>query len=461
METADRSTPTQISDGVFYLVACGCGLVAGVVGAAFHAIVDALLGWPAWLVAHMSVGPLTVVVAATIAATGLVSAFLLTRRFAPEAAGSGVQEIEGAMEGVREVRWRRVLPVKFVAGVMALASGLVAGREGPTIHMGASIAAAAAEWLKVSRTDQHALFAAGAAAGLAAAFNAPLAAVLFIIEETRKQFPYTFRYYTAVMIASGASAVGMGMVGGTAPPLGLASEAMPLWLLPAFILLGVVLGGLGILFNRCLVGALDWTTTTFQRAPYVPALVVGATVGALAIILPEAVGGGETIIPGLVTAKLSLMTLLLIAALRFAGTMASYPVGVPGGIFSPMLALATAVGLAAALLIEMPLKLAGLELPPMAGAAFAVAAMGGLFAATVRAPLVAVVLAVELTGTYDLILPLMATCATSNAVAEWLKGRPIYEMLLERTLRLAGHPPRASQPEVSAPIGIDTGKDNR
>ena len=455
MEPSDRPKSPPISDGAFYFIAGFCGLAGGVVGAAFHLTVDALLRWPAWLVARFGSGPETILMAAGIAAAGLLADFLLTRRFAPEAAGSGVQEIEGAMEGLRVVRWRRILPVKFAGGVLALSSGLVAGREGPTIHMGASIAAAAAEAFKLDRDDMRGLLAAGAAAGLAAAFNAPLAAILFIVEETRKQFRYTFRSYVGVICASAASAMGMGLVGGTAPPLRIAALEQPLWLLPAFVLLGVGLGGLGVLFNRCLLGALDWTATTFRRVPFVPALVVGAVVGALAIVLPEAVGGGELLIPHLVARDLPLATLALVAVLRFVGTMASYPVGVPGGIFSPMLALATTVGLGIAILMESALASGGLPVPPSMAQAFAITAMGGLFAATIRAPLVGVVLAVELTGAYALILPLLVTCVTAHVISDWLKGRPIYELLLERTLRLSGQSPTPVSTETSSPVGTD------
>lgn len=456
MEPSDRPKSSPISDGAFYFIAGFCGLAGGIAGAAFHLTVDWLLHWPAWLIARFGSGFETILMAAAIAAAGVLAAFLLTRRFAPEAAGSGVQEIEGAMEGVRIVRWRRVLPVKFVAGVLALSSGLVAGREGPTIHIGASIAASIAELFRLDRNDMRGLLAAGAAAGLAAAFNAPLAAILFIVEETRKQFRYTFRSYVGVICASAASALGMGLVGGTAPPLRIAALEQPLWLLPAFVLLGVGLGGLGVVFNRCLLGALDWTADTFRRAPFVPALVVGATVGALAIVLPEAVGGGEFLIPHLVTRDLPLATLALVALLRFAGTMVSYPVGVPGGIFSPMLTLATAVGLGIGMLMEMALMAGGAAVPPSMAAAFAIAAMGGLFAATIRAPLVGVVLAVELTGAYALILPLLVTCVTAHVISEKLGGRPIYELLLERTLRLAGQPRLApASTEASSPVGSD------
>jgi chloride channel protein, CIC family len=445
----------RITDGPFYWIAGTCGIATGVVGAAFHLAVGHLLRWPDWLVDYMGAGPLTIAAGAGIAALGVMLAFLLTRYLAPETAGSGVPEVEGALEGLREVRWRRVLPVKFVGGVLGLSSGLVAGREGPTIHMGAAIGALLAERLRLDRMDLHTLLAAGAAAGLAAAFNAPLAAVLFVIEETRKQFRYTFRSYVAVIAASAASAFGMELVGGIAPPLRLDTQAVPLLLLPAFMVLGAALGVLGVSFNRCLVLALDWRAATFKRAPFAFALIVGAAVGALAILLPLAVGGGETLIPSMPGANLPILTLLLIAVVRFIGTMASYPVGVPAGIFSPMLTFATTVGLIAGALIQAGLAWVALPVPPMIGAAFAVAAMGGLFSGTIRAPLVGVVLAVELTGGYALILPLIVTCVTAHVVAQWLGGRPIYEVLLERSLRLSGQVPRPLSTDVSSPVGTD------
>ena len=455
MSPGDRPSSPSISNGLFYWIAGACGLATGIVGAAFHLAVDALLHWPEWLAERMDSGPLIILAAAAIAAVGILLAFLLTHYVAPEAAGSGVPEVEGALEGLRVVRWRRVLPVKFLGGVLGLSSGLVAGREGPTIHMGAAIGAALAEKLRLNQLDLHALLAAGAAAGLSAAFNAPLAAVLFVIEETRKQFRYTFRSYVAVIAASAASAFGMELVGGTAPPLRIDTAAMPLLLLPTFMVLGAGLGVLGVLFNRILVIALDWRAATFKRAPFVYALIVGAAVGALSIVLPFAVGGGETLIPLIIDTDLPILTLLLIAGVRFVGTMASYPVGVPAGIFSPMLTFATMVGLIVGALIEMALAQASLAVPPLIGAAYAVAAMGGLFSATIRAPLVGVVLAVELTGGYELILPLIVTCVTAHVVAEYLGGRPIYEVLLERTLRLSGQVPRAPSTTVSSPVGID------
>lgn len=445
----------RITDRLFYWIAGACGFATGVVGAAFHLAVDQLLHWPDWLADRLGTGPLTIAAGAGLAALAVTLAFMLTRYLAPETAGSGVPEVEGAMEGVRDVRWRRVLPVKFAGGVLSLSSGVVGGREGPTIHIGASIGAALAEWLRLDRMDFHTLLAAGAAAGLASAFNAPLAAVLFVIEETRKQFRYTFRSYVAVIVASAASAFGMELVGGTAPQFRIDTDALPLVLLPTFMLMGALLGVLGLAFNKTLVMALDWRAKAFARVPFLYAVIVGAAVGALSFVLPMAVGGGEALIPDMPVANLSLQALLVIAVVRFVGTMASYPVGVPAGIFSPMLTFGTTVGLIFGLLVEMALVHSPLAVPPLIGAAFAVAAMGGLFSSTIRAPLVGIVLVVELTGAFELILPLMVTCVTAHVVAQVLGGRPIYEVLFERSERLAGRTPHAPSAAASSPVGTD------
>ncbi len=445
----------RITDRLFYWIAGACGLATGVIGAAFHLAVDHLLRWPQLLADRLGTGPLTIAAGAALAAVAVTLAFALTRYVAPETAGSGVPEVEGALDGVRDVRWRRVLPVKFAGGVLSLSSGIVGGREGPTIHIGASIGAALAEWLRLDKMDFHTLLAAGAAAGLASAFNAPLAAVLFVIEETRKQFRYTFRSYVAVIVASAASAFGMELVGGTAPQFRIDTAALPLVLLPVFMLLGAVLGVLGLAFNRTLVMALDWRAKAFARVPFLYPMIVGAVIGALAFVLPMAVGGGEALIPEMPMADLPLKTLLLIAVVRFVGTMASYPVGVPAGIFSPMLTFGTTVGLIFGLLVEMALVRSPLAVPPLIGASFAVAAMGGLFSSTIRAPLVGVVLVVELTGAFELILPLMVTCVTAHVVAQALGGRPIYEVLFERSERLAGRTPQGPSSGASSPVGID------
>lgn len=439
--------PSRTGDAVFYLVAILVGAITGVLGTALHLGVDRALEWPRLLRAHLGPGideTHFLLIAGGVAALLVMVSVWMVRTFAPEAGGSGVQEIEGAMEGLRKVRWLRALLVKFFGGFLSLGSGLVIGREGPTIHMGASVAQAASEGLKLPTKENRGLLAAGAAAGLAAAFSAPVASILFVIEETRRQFPYSLKTYTGVMLASVASGIVTQAIAGPRPFMAMAVPAMPLEFLPVFVLLGIVLGFLGVAFNRCLVWSLDLSLGIGRRTSFylVPALV-GFAVGVLLVVRPEATMGGELLAVSLVKENLPLATMALIVLIRFAMTMASYSTGVPGGIFAPILAMATAFGLLFALCLEL-----ALPLPPGAAAALAVAAMGGLFSATIRAPLVGVVLLAELTGAYTVLVPVLLTCMFANFIADWLGGRPIYEVLLERTLRLDGQSrPRAPAAE--------------
>lgn len=443
MTEATTGAPRAPRDLVYYGLAALVGVIAGTVGALFHIAVEEAARWPTLLDGVLE-GPARLAALSAGSAAMVVLAVALVRWIAPEAAGSGVQEIEGALEGLRPVRWKRILPVKFFGGILALGSGLVAGREGPTIHMGAAIAKAVADASRLGTRDMRGLLAAGGAAGLAAAFNAPLAAILFVIEETRRQFPYGFRTYSAVILCAAASAVATELIGGTGPDLRLDVPEMPLALLPAFIALGAVLGLVGVAFNRGLILALDGARAVgLKVSPYLVPLLVGAAVGPLLVLRPEATGGGEQLVLALAAQNLPALTLAGIVIIRFVMTMASYSTGIPGGIFAPILALATATGVLFGTLLGMVFAL-----PPLASAAFAVAAMGGLFSATVRAPLVGMVLVAELTGAYALLLPVIFTCLSANLVAEALGGKPIYEQLLERTLRLAGQvPPPADAPE--------------
>jgi len=427
-----RSDPDQREQARYPALAVGVGVLAGAIGSVFHLVINTLLDWPAHLRAAVD-GPMLIVVAALITMAVTVGVVALVRHTAPEAGGSGVQEVEGAMAGLRDIHWARVLPLKFFAGAAAIGSGLVLGREGPTIHIGASVAAMFAERFKLDATERSGLLAAGAAAGLACAFNAPVAGVLFVIEETRRQFPYRSSTYMGVIIAAVLATVMTRLIGGLGPDLSLPAPATPLALLPLFVLLGCLLGWVGVVLNAAILGALAFAGAAQARAPYLYPAAVGLVVGALLASFPEAVTGGEALIPVLVREQPGVVALLLLALVRFGTTVGSYSTGVPGGIFAPILSLAGCVGVAFAALVS--------ALAPHWGvmpAAFAIAAMGGLFTASVRAPLVGVVLTLELTGAYEVTLPLMTTCLTANLAAQWLGGKPIYAQLLERTLTMAG-----------------------
>lgn len=445
----ERTRPFSAgSDAAYFLKAALTGLLVGGLATGFHSSLNSVIAYYAALRATLGTGLLSYAVSIGVSAVCVTAAFLLVRRVAPEAAGSGIQEIEGAMEDKRPLNWGRVLVAKFFGGLLALGSGLVLGREGPTIHMGAMTAEALSRSHDISASDHKGLLAAGAAAGLAAAFNAPLAAILFIVEETRRQFPFGYRTYMAVIIASLLSAAVTEQLTHIGPPLLVEVSYVPVWSFLLLGLLGMLLGALGVLFNRALIGVMD----LFQKIPsglrWLPALAIGAATGGLLIVFPEATGGGEDLVPNLISAEFGIVALLVLTLLRFSGVLFSYASGVPGGIFAPMLSIATCAGLA--------FGVAAIELLPLDDdfrSACAVAAMGGFFAASVRAPLVGVVLVMELTGAYALIMPVLVTCTTASLTAHHLGGRPIYEQLLERTLRLAGQPADAEAEKTPVLLG--------
>jgi len=414
------------------------GGLAGSIGTVFHICVDTVIHWRTALIDSASVfdlpGWLIPVVSSAIM---LQLTLMLVRRFAPEAGGSGVQEIEGALEGVRPLRWRRLLPVKFTAGLLTLGSGMVMGREGPTIQMGGNIGRMIAEKFKADGNKENTLVTAGAAAGLTTAFNAPLSGILFAIEEMRAGFKYGTYSVQAVATASFTAAVIVRLYMGQIPDIDMSHFKAPaLASLPLFFLFGVVFGLFGVLFSRYLVKTLDFFSNLRGPAYTLTGLWAGGLIGYLGWRFPHITGGGDDLIVWAMHYGGAASFLMILFISRIGTSLFSYGTGAPGGIFAPMLALGTLFGLwfghyAHSWFPEI------IQHPGV----FTIAGMGALFAATVRAPLTGIVLSIEMTNNYSLILPMILTVASATVTAELLGSKPVYTTLLQRTLRLAKEKP--------------------
>jgi len=380
-----------------------------------------------------------------VSALMVLAGFWLMRRWAPETGGSGIPQIEGFLAGKLPLRSGRVLPVKFVSGWLILVSGMVLGREGPTIQMGGSVGHLLSRWAKFSQEEARVLVAAGAAAGLTAAFNAPLAGILFVLEEMRPQFQDEVRAYQSVTCACVMTMVVIQALGWdeTVLPIKIYS-APPLVSLWVFALTGVALGGIGYGFNRGLVLALDGLGWVGRRFFSLQAVIFGGLMGVLGYIYRPSLGsdehlyhplisGGEQVILWSLDRLSSAPELWGLFLLRLVMTVLCYGSGAPGGIFAPLLAIATlfSQGLGRGVYALLPQWL------PEPGV-LTIAGMGGLVAATVRAPLTAIVLTLEITGNFQLIVPLLVTCLTATLTAQYLGGEPIYEVLLARMLRRQG-----------------------
>lgn len=379
---------------------------------------------PLWLIAI----PISSLMAA--------SAFYITHRFAPEAGGSGIPEIEGAMEGMRPVRWKRVIPVKFFGGLLALGSGMALGREGPSVQLGANVGRMISDIFKVDKIDAQALLAAGAAGGLAAAFNAPLAGIMFVIEEMRSQFNYSLTSTKSVFLSAVMATIVMRLFTDQDAVVTVTQYSHPdLHTLGFYLILGFCFGVIGIYFNKMILATQDIYLSIHKgRRWYFVGIgaFLGAVFGALSIVAPDVAFSGIEIIPHVEGGHFLAGGLLLLFLVRTFTTLLSFGSGAPGGVFAPTLAIGTLFGMLFGVIAQALFP----DLITEPGA-FAIAGMGGLFAATVRAPITGILLVIEMTSNYEMILPLIVTCLGATMVAQTLGGRPIYTQLLERTLKLA------------------------
>ena len=431
------------------------GLLAGVAAVLFQAalfyadhlrsgLLARLRDFPAW-------GWLVLSILAAVMG-GLAG--YITSRYAPEASGSGIPHVKSVLLQLRPMRWQRILPVKFIGGVLAIGAGFSLGREGPTVQIGAAAARMLSQALHVPRRSRSQLIAAGAGAGLAAAFNAPLAGFIFTIEELQREMsPLT--YGTALIAAVVADIVARTFTG-QLPSFHISGyPTPPLTALPLFAFLGFLCGIMGVLFNMGLLRTLrlfhSWTRWPSWTRPAAVGLIVGLVVW----WLPSAVGGGhstaELILRGksyaLLTGHITLIRLIgflvLLLAVKFVLTLISYASGVPGGIFAPLLVFGALLGAIIG-------AVAGIWWPSVAQApaAFAVIGMAAAFAAIVRAPLTGIVLILEMTGNYQQLFPLVVASLIAYLVAEHLNNKPIYESLLEYDLERGGDGPAVSREAI-------------
>ena len=417
---------------ILYVLSILLGILTGTVGSllqlSIHWLNNALISWFNFA---ESKGLDIDIVSALTTMVMVFIAWMLVKWVATEASGSGVQEIEGTLLHERHIFWRRLLPVKFIGGVLSIGSKMVLGREGPTIQIGGNLGEMLGECFSLTRKRRDSLIAAGAAAGLATAFNAPLAGVLFVLEEMRSEFNFSFTNFKTVAICCVFATIMLHIIIGPQPDIKMAVFTPPnlqsLWLFFAF---GIVVGIVGLGFYMFLMKLLNILDKLKPWVKDIYVLIIGLTVGYLAYKQPGVVGGGYHIIEQALIAYPDFLVLVVLLIIRFIMTLLCYGTGVPGGIFAPMLALGTILGLAASHILQAISSDINIH-PGM----FAVAGMGALFSASVRAPITGIILVVEMTQNYLLILPLMVTCLTSTTVVQLARNAPIYTQLLRRTLK--------------------------
>jgi chloride channel protein, CIC family len=363
---------------------------------------------------------------------GYLAGWIL-ENFSPQAAGGGIPQVKAALAKYpMELSWRVAL-VKMIGAILILGGGLTLGRRAPTVHIGAALAAQLSNWIPTSPDHRRQMIAAGAAAGLAAGFTTPIAGVLFVIEELMRDVS-SLTLETAI-VASFTGAVVSMMLQNTPPILAeTVNISFSAQEIPIYFILGALAGSLGTLFNRGILffSRLQrrWQLSLAWRIGS-----IGLFSGGMIALLPPFFRDNSGLREFLVTGELNGQNTAIAFAVYFLLTMLAYSSGAPGGLLAPALVLGSALGFLVGEVVTQTMGL-GTE------ATYALAGMGAFFTAVVRVPVTAIVIVFELHRNFNIVLPLMLSCAVSFIVAESIFKGSLYEHLLSASgIRLTEETP--------------------
>lgn len=423
-----RFVPTEAQRLLALTIAIGgvCGLAA----VAFHeairiaqaSLIDRFVVYrpPGWILGTLA-----------LPTVGGVAAGALLAYVVPNARGSGIPQVKASYaQKLGRVRLRDAFG-KFFLSSMQIGMGASLGREGPTVQICAGVADALGRLFRVSPQARRRLIPVGAAAGIAAAFNAPIAAVTFTIEEIVGKLDDNV--LSGVIVAAALSAVIERSILGVNPVLevretyGLADWRSLL----VYALLGIIAGLVSVVFTDLMLGI----RAMFRRMRRVPLWaqpgVGGLVTGALAVVVILAtgrtgtVGGGYGSLDRALSGALPVKVMLVLCVAKLVATASSYSSGGAGGIFAPTLFIGAMLGGSLGVL-DVNL----FNHPPKTLGAFALVGMGAMFSGTIRAPMTSVLIIVEMTSGYSLILPLMIANMSSYVLARRFRRAPIYDALL-------------------------------
>jgi CIC family chloride channel protein len=358
--------------------------------------------------------------------------------FAREARGHGVPEVMAAV-ALREGRIRPVVAlVKSLASSLSIGSGGSVGREGPIVQIGSALGSAVGQWLRLSSNRVRNLVACGAAGGIAATFNAPIAGVIFALEVILGDFGV--RAFGTVVVASVTASVVGRAAFGDVPAFAVPEYAIhSLWEFPMYVVLGLLAALVAVAYTRMIYWSEDLFDAWRRVPPWAKPAIGGAALGAMALLygflpgldfdsVPHVYGVGYETIEASIRGELMIGALLALMLLKILATSLTLGSGGSGGVFAPGLFIGAMLGGGFGLLMNQLFP--GLPAPP---GAYALVGMGALFAGSSFASLTAVIIMFELTGDYKIVLPLMATVVVSTLVSRFLlKGESIYTLKLSR-----------------------------
>jgi CIC family chloride channel protein len=420
MAQAERETRT-----LFALTLIVGGL-SGLAAVAFHKSID-------FLNDHLLAGLLThppverfILTAALLICVGLVSGLAL-QYLVPFARGSGIPEVKSSyMLSPGPQLSLRTIVGKFVLGALAIGSGFSLGREGPTVQICAGIGAGIGRLTRRPTRVVKSLISVGAAAGIAAAFNTPLAAITFALEEIVGDLNH--RLVGAIVVATVAAAVIEHAILGGAPVFAVPAYVLVRWWeLIAYAVLGVV-AGIG---STVFVQALLLTRRAMRRITQIPGwtkpALAGLVVALLGMATPEVLGIGYGALSEALHGEIGFQRMAGLFVTKIAATVVSYSFGLSGGIFAPALFMGGMLGGVVGHIVERFVTAS-----PQSVGSFALVGMGAFFVGAIRAPITSILIIFEMTGDYAIILPLMISNMLSYTIAVKLQGLPIYDALLKQ-----------------------------
>ncbi|MDY2660728.1 MAG: ClC family H(+)/Cl(-) exchange transporter [[Ruminococcus] gnavus] len=350
-------------------------------------------------------------------------------KWEPMISGSGIPQVEGEVSGRLSQNWKRVLPAKFAGGFLCMLGGLSLGREGPSIQLGAMAGQGISRALGRGKREEKFLMTCGASAGLSAAFHAPLAGMMFAVEEIHKTF--SIPILLPVMTASVTADYIASHILGLDPVFHFQiTEYLPqnyYWLL---ILLGILVGVSGVFYNWGMLKAQE----LYRKIPFLKEtgrlLIAFLTAGVLGLVMPSVLGSGSGLIVSLTKGEMVLGMVVLTLVVKFLFSAVSFGSGAPGGIFFPLLILGALLG---AVFAMTGAEFFGLD--PVYINNFVLLGMTGFFTAIVRAPLTGIILLFEMSGSISQMLSLSIVSVTAYIVATLMRSEPIYDSLLKRILK--------------------------
>lgn len=358
--------------------------------------------------------------------TGYIVGLIIKKE--PMASGSGIPQVEGVLLRKLNMNWWKVILGKFIGGVLCIGAGLSLGREGPSIQIGASVGQGFSRIFKRLKIEEKFLITSGASAGLSAAFNAPLAGVVFSLEEIHKNFS------PIVLTSALAAAITSDFVSkeffGLKPVFNFSNiSVLPLSSYLYLVILGVITGILGVLFNKALFNTQDiyanqkWLPK--EARPIIPFLVAGL----LGLIIPEVLGGGHEVVTLLVSTPFTIKMLLILIIVKFLFTMVSFGSGAPGGIFLPLLVIGALIGNIYGNVLSNLFGFNSIYIKNLI-----ILGMAGYFTSIVKAPITGIILITEMTGSFQHLLSISVVCIMSYIISDIMKSKPVYEALLNRMI---------------------------